>query len=166
MLKALCLKKTWLTKGHHKSSFGFPIIHVDAKLVLKKRNFEDGSFELAIVFECLSRVWGFLEINLWSWKEEMVWMFIGRFDGDWNSNTLRHLVQEHNSYRKDRCVNRKTEARKRKETKMRWVWNRHLAKWTLIWAEAYRSWCWTGKPGESWEFQKSGLELSPMTEEN
>ena len=81
-------------------------------------------------------------------KGDQSWVFIGRTDADWNSNTLATWCGELTHWKRPWCWER---LRAGGEGDNR-GWNGWMAsstRWTWIWVHS-GSWWWTGRPGMLW----------------
>ena len=88
------------------------------------------------------------EINLVNPKGDQSWIFIGRTDGDWNSNTLATWHEEWAHWKRPWFWERLKEGGE--GDYRRWDgWMAWPTQWTWVWVNS-GSWWWTGRPGVLW----------------
>ena len=77
--------------------------------------------------------------------KDQSWVFIGRTDWSWNSNTSTTGCKELTHWKRPWCW--ETLKARGEGNDRRWDgWMASLTQWTWVWVNS-RSWCWTGRPG-------------------
>ena len=75
-------------------------------------------------------------------KGNQSWIFIGRTNADWNSNTLSTWCQELTHWKRLWCWERLKAGGERDDRE----WDGWMASLTWVWVNS-KNWWWTGKPG-------------------
>ena len=149
-------------KGLSRQSYGFSSSHVWMQELDYKKSWapKNWCFWTVVLEKTLESPLDCKEIKLVNPKGNQSWIFIGRTDGDWNSNTLATWREEWAHWKRPWFWERFKAGGEGDDR----VWDGLMASptgWTWVWVGT-RSWRWTGKPGS---YRPWFCKVSDMTEQ-